>query len=143
MTNIEVYNLLLLHLNSIIGIFTLLLFCGDKGKSCRKFEGRKVEKELIPDNLPSANKSMTVAKVPVGCWTSCHDHVRDINFSQMVHELETQFIEDNCIITWSHKRHSDIFKNTFSPCPLAGQIKKVLSRVIPHNCHESLISQSV
>lgn len=48
----------------------------------------------------------------------------------MVDELETQFIEGNCIITWSHKRDSDIFKNTFSWWPLAGQIRKVLSRVI-------------
>lgn len=72
MTNIEVYNLLLLHLNSIIGIFTLLIFCGDKGKTCRKFEERKVEKELIPDNLPSANKSMTVAKVAVGTGDAVH-----------------------------------------------------------------------
>lgn len=126
-TNTEVSHLLLLHLDSIVGIFTLLIFRGDKGKTCRKFEGRKVEKELIPDNLPSPNKSVTLGKVAT--W------LLDI-LSQMVDEPETQFIEGNCIITRSHKRDSDIFKNTFSP--LAGQIRKVLSRVIPHNCCEDV-----
>lgn len=75
MTNIEVSHLLPLHLDSIIGIFTLLIFLGDKVKTYRKFEGRKAEKELIPDNLPGANKSMTVAKVAIGCWTSCHAEI--------------------------------------------------------------------
>lgn len=74
MTNIEVSHLLLLHLDSIIGIF-MLIFCGVKDKTCRKFEGRKAEKELTSGNLPSADKSMTVAKVAVGCWTSCHAEI--------------------------------------------------------------------
>lgn len=69
MTNIGVSHLLLLHVDSIIGIFTLLIFCGVKDKTCRNFEGRKVEKELICGNLPSALKLMTVAKVAVACWT--------------------------------------------------------------------------
>lgn len=85
-TNIEVSHLLLLHLDPIIGIFTLLIICGDKGKTCRKSEVRKVEKELIPGNLPSANVNDSGKG---GCWLLDLLSCRNINFSQMVDELET------------------------------------------------------
>lgn len=104
MTNTAVSHLLLLYPDSVIGVFTLLIFCGDKGKTCRKFEGRKVEKDLI----------LIICPVQINNDTGKGGHWLLDLLSQMVDELETQFIEGNCIITWSHKRDSDIFKNTFS-----------------------------